>query len=389
MRQHLLTLCTALIGLSAMAGWAQSGTTGTAAPTASGAPELVANFYGPMPTGVSVSHHGRVFVNFPRWGDKVPYTVAELKNGKTVPYPDLAYNEIDRHDTFHHLIGVQSIVVDPKDRLWILDTGSVQFGPTQLGGPKLVGVDLATNKVFKTIYFPRSVVPATGYLNDVRFDLRRGHSGMAFMTDSGEHGPNGIVVADLGTGKSWRRLAYHPTSRAEYHFLPIVEGKPLMNRPRVGPPSYLKLGSDGIAISADGKRLYYCPLASRHLYSVSVDALADPKTTNAQVVSTIKDEGIKGASDGLESDAAGYIYATDYEHHQIKIGTPGGPYTTFVVSPHIYDWPDTMSIATNGYLYWNANQLQRMAGYHYGQDLRKKPYSMYRVKLSVKPVLLR
>ncbi len=388
MRKHLSAFCTALVGLCATAGWAQSDMTGSAS-TAGEAPELVANFYGPMPTGVSVSHKGRVFVNFPRWGDKVPYTVAELRNGKTVPYPDLAHNQIDRHDPFNHLISVQSIVVDPKDRLWLLDTGSIQFGPTQYGGPKLVGVDLTTNKVFKVIYFPRSVVPATSYLNDVRFDLRRGHGGLAFITDSGEHGPNGIVVADLGTGKSWHKLEYHRTARAEFHFLPVVEGRPLMNRPKVGPPSYLKLGSDGIAISADGRRLFYCALATRHLYSVSVDALADPNSPDAKVIGTIKDEGIKGASDGLESDAAGHVYATDYEHHQIKIWTPGGPYTTLVVSPHVYDWPDTMSVATNGYLYWNANQLQRMANYHNGRDLRVKPYSMYRVRISDKPVLLR
>lgn len=39
--------------------------------------EPVATFYGAMPTGVTVSETGRIFVNFPRWGDEVPYTVAE------------------------------------------------------------------------------------------------------------------------------------------------------------------------------------------------------------------------------------------------------------------------------------------------------------------------
>jgi hypothetical protein len=30
---------------------------------------------GPMPTGVAVSASGRVFVNYPKWGDEVPATV--------------------------------------------------------------------------------------------------------------------------------------------------------------------------------------------------------------------------------------------------------------------------------------------------------------------------
>jgi hypothetical protein len=52
---------------------------------------------GPMPTGVSVSAGGRVFVNFPKWG----------------------------------------IVVDSSEGLWVLDTGSPMFQPTKPGGPKL------------------------------------------------------------------------------------------------------------------------------------------------------------------------------------------------------------------------------------------------------------
>src|ERR1043166_1710222 len=42
--------------------------------------QLFAPITGPMPTGIAVSKTGRVFVNFPRWGDPVEFTVAELKN---------------------------------------------------------------------------------------------------------------------------------------------------------------------------------------------------------------------------------------------------------------------------------------------------------------------
>jgi hypothetical protein len=33
------------------------------------------------------------------------------------------------------LIWVQSVVVDPADLVWILDTGSIEFGPTIPDGP--------------------------------------------------------------------------------------------------------------------------------------------------------------------------------------------------------------------------------------------------------------
>src|SRR6266516_7018656 len=50
--------------------------------------QLVAGINGPMPTGIAVSKAGRIFVNFPRWGDPVEFTVAELKDGKPVAYPN-------------------------------------------------------------------------------------------------------------------------------------------------------------------------------------------------------------------------------------------------------------------------------------------------------------
>src|SRR5678815_5353008 len=50
---------------------------------------------GPMPTGIAVSHDGRIFVNFPRWGDPVEFTVAEIKGDVALPYPDLATNKLD------------------------------------------------------------------------------------------------------------------------------------------------------------------------------------------------------------------------------------------------------------------------------------------------------
>ncbi len=176
--------------------------------------EAVATFYGPMPTGVAVSHSGRIFVCFPKWGDRSDFTVAEVKDGRPVAYPDEAINRAEGGPAADRLISAQSVVIDPNDRLWIVDTGSIEFGPTSPGGPKLVGVDLATNRVFKTITFPPEVALPKSYLNDVRFDLRRGEAGFAFLTDSSDKGPNGIIVVDLATGASWRRLHDHPTTKA-------------------------------------------------------------------------------------------------------------------------------------------------------------------------------
>jgi len=350
--------------------------------------ELVATFTGSMPTGVTVAEGGRTFVNFPRWGDPVPFTVAEVKDGQPVAYPNEAVNQLDPARAAETFVSVQSVVVDPRQRLWILDTGSVKFEPVVPGGPKLVGVDLATDRVVKTIHFPPEVVLPTTYLNDVRFDLRRGQDGVAYITDSSDKGANGIIVVDLATGSSRRRLHDHPSTKAEPNFLPFVEGQSMMQRKPGQPPQYIKIGSDGIAISADGSRLYYCPLASRRLYSVDADALLDDGLADARVAATVRDEGMKPASDGLESDAQGRLYATAYEQNGIVRRGLDGLYETLLHDPRAL-WPDTLAVAADGYLYFTANQLHRQADYHGGTDVREKPYSLFRVKIDGTPVRLR
>ena len=354
--------------------------------------EPVAYFNGPMLTGVTVSHTGRIFVNFPKWGDDVDFTVAEIRDGQAFAYPSEKFNRTIPHDPGAALVSVQSVVVDPIDRLWILDTGSPLFEPTVYGGPKLVCVDLETNRVVRKILFPHDVALPTSYLNDVRFDLLRGAGGMAYITDSSQYGPNGIIVVDLATDESWRRLHDHPSTKAEtlQNFLPLVEGQPFLQQHadgtvQIGPA----MGSDGIAISADGSRLFYCPLGSRRLYSVATEMLADRSHDTAAVVASIVDEGDRGgASDGLESDADGFIYSTNYEHNAILRRGPDGIWQTLVHDPRLL-WPDTLSMATNGYLYVTANQLHRQPRYHQGQDLRQKPYVLFRIHVGSQPVLLR
>jgi len=147
------------------------------------------------------------------------------------------------------------------------------------------------------------------------------------------------------------------------------------------------MGSDGIAIAYDGSLLYYCPLVSRRLYSVSVDALVDPRIPDSQVALTVLAYGEKGASDGLESDSQGRVYATNYEQNAVLRRWPDGRLETLVHDSRVL-WPDTLSVARDGHLYFTANQLPRQARYHDGKDLRQKPYVLFRIKVDAKPVLL-
>jgi sugar lactone lactonase YvrE len=350
--------------------------------------EAVFEFHDAMPTGVTVASDGRIFINFPRWGDDVQFTVGEIQGGKLVGYPDAAINKFDPGRPSETLSSVQSVVVDAARRLWILDTGAPSFSEPVPGAAKLIAVDLATNKVAKTIVLPASAVLKSTYLNDVRFDLRQNRAGVAYITDSSLRGPGGIIVVDLESAEAWRRLSGHPSTSADPAFVPVVEGEEMAIRDVGKPPQAFRVASDGIALSADGNTLYYCPLSSRHLFSAPTSLLRDRSASEEEVARAVVDLGEKGASDGLEADDQGRLYAGDYEHDGIRQRRTDGEWRTIAHDPRIL-WPDTLSVATNGYLYFTANQLHRQALFHQGKDLREKPYTLFRVKIDAGPVLLK
>ncbi|KAI8945089.1 major royal jelly protein-domain-containing protein [Xylaria longipes] len=366
--------------------------------------EVVHAYYGQWPTGVTVSSTGRIFSNFPGGLDKTNVydgsnnviQVGEHTSLTTeVAYPNLEINHPPggaiNYTTLpptsanyqNHLIGVQSVVIDALDRLWILDTGRVQAPDGVLlsasyGGPKLVGVNLTTNEVFKTIVFPPSVAYPDSYLNDVRFDLHPSVSesgqGVGYITDSSSQGRNAIIVVDLDTGESWRHLGLAKSVRSESQFISFIWGQPTYYTEGSSPLTTNPTGSDGIALSADGETLYFGPFASRYMYSVPTARLRDRSPTSELLAQqSVVNHGQKGASDGFETDSNNLIYVGNNELNSINIFNPANGTTyPFVRDPRI-NWVDTMSAATDGYLYFTSNQLLEAE--------KTRPFGLFRAPL--------
>ncbi|KAF1968831.1 major royal jelly protein [Bimuria novae-zelandiae CBS 107.79] len=375
--------------------------------------EIVHLYNDQWPTGVTVSRSGRKFSNYPPGldanntndGSNGKYTVAELiGNNIERAYPSVEMNNPPggsiNYSTYptsganyqNYLIGVQSVVLDPLDRLWILDTGRAltpnsTLVPATYGGPKLIAVDLSNDQVVQTIVFPPTVAFADSYLNDVRFDLRphltESGQGAAYITDSSTEGRNGIIIVDLGSGKSWRHLDGTPEVRPERGFVASVWGDPLYYIPGPGQPlTYLPFGSDGIALGADGEDLYWTAVGSRTLYSISTERLLDQSLHSELLAqNAIRNRGEKGVSDGLETDTNSFIYAGNMEQEAISFFNPANASsTTFVRDPRI-NWVDTMSTGADGYLYFTVNQLSFSSAFYPGTDRRVRPFVLFRAKL--------
>ncbi|KAK5138009.1 hypothetical protein LTR08_005806 [Meristemomyces frigidus] len=385
--------------------------------------ELVHLYYDEFPTGIAVSSTGRKFSNYPGGLDKNDtnngsngkYTIAELTgDDRETPFPSAEINSPPggaiNYTTYppsgagyaNYFIGSQSIVIDPLDRAWVLDTGRVQtpngtLVPASYGGPKLVGINLTTNAIFQTIVFPTTVAYSDSYLNDVRFDLRphlsgiAGGKGVAYITDSSSEGRNGLIVADLGTGESWRHLDGSPTVHPVQQWLAYNWGMPLYGTNVGRPLSYLAFGSDGIALSADGATLYWKAVSSRYLYSIPTARLRD-NTPNSELLAqgSINNHGQTGITDGMETDTNDFIYHGNLEQNAISFFNPAnGSDTLFVRDPRI-NWVDTMSTTTNGWLYFTVNQLLFGPATFPGTDRRQRPFALFRVPLinnATKPLL--
>ena len=349
--------------------------------------EKVAEIRGAMPTGVAVSSSGRIFINYPRWGDRVEFTVAEVVNGQPVAFPSAAMNQQGDVSTQQdRIVSAQSVVIDPSGmNLWVVDTGSLRPQPISYGGPKLIQVDLRTNQVVRKILIDKAALEPETYLNDVRFLMQPGSPNYAFITDSSAKG--GIIVVDLTNGKSWRRLGDTPFTRSDPGFVPIVEAQVLMIREQGKPPQRFNVGSDGLAVSADGKRLFFRSLTSRHLYSVPIEALTNRGIKEKDLQRMVVDYGqVAGASDGLEADEKGGIYLTDYEHNAIHRFTGSSANMETIMYAAEAIWPDSLSLADDGYLYFTANQLNRQSQFHQGIDKRVQPYMIFRVKAQYRPI---
>ncbi len=303
-------------------------------------------------TGIAVTADGRRFVNFPRWTDDAPISVAEVqKNGSLRPYPDARWNEwrnaraneLSVEDRF---VCVQSIVPDGHGNLWVVDPGAPGNEKILPGAPKLVKIDLKTNRVAKIIPVPEDVALQGTYLNDIRFspDGRTG-----YITDSGTRGA--IIVVDLESGRSWRTLDGHPSTQVDKTVTVTLDGRPL-KRPDGRQPAF---AADGIAISNDGRTLYYQALTGKTLYSIDT-ALLRQEVPDTQRGASVKTVAQTQVTDGIWMSKAGILYLSSPSDYSIK--RLNGSTVETVMRDRRLRWPDTFAEGPDGRLYVTASHIQ-------------------------------
>lgn len=335
--------------------------------------EEVANFGAYQPIGVGVSQKPatppRIFITFPKTSGPYEYGLAEIVNGQRRPYPDAEWNRWDSLKPQDHFINVQALLVDQENTLWVLDPANPSDNPPISAGIKLLKINLSTNQVERTYRFEDLPREQTG-LNDVRVDTRQQ---IAYLSDPKRAA---IVVLDLKSGKSRSLLEQDKSTKDDPAFTLRIDGKEVKDKDGKA----FRSNVNGIALTADGKYLYYRPITQTKLFRIATQYLLDTKLSPGEVASHVETMGETGVSHGMIADAAGNVYLTDSQDKSVRRFTPAGRLETLVRDDRLL-WPDSFAVGADGYLYLTAAQIHRTKKYNDGQDKVEYPFRLYRIKL--------
>jgi len=338
-----------------------------AAPT----PELVAEFSSPdwVMNGVATTSDGRRFVVVQPLKSGQP-EVAEVTHSRPKPYPDAHWNSWHDGDDGHGIfVGVNALRIGPDRALWVVDRGAGFGTSLARGGPKVVRIDLATNRVTR-IYDLSSVAQGASFVDDIRFNGRH-----AYLTDAGRPA---LIVLDLKTGDARRVLENHPSTVASRPL--IAEGKALVDPS--GKP--IIVHADQLEVSGDGRWFFYQP-CSGPMSRIETRFLDDPSLTEALLESHVEAFADTPSTGGTAIDASGTIYLSDTERSRILKIAPDGTISTLFADSRLA-WVDAMWIDDAGKLWMPAAQLNRVPALNHGEDAVRWPIILYSIAIGAKPV---
>eukprot|EP01080_Neovahlkampfia_damariscottae_P003781 gene3781-6942_t len=300
--------------------------------------------------GVKLDSKGNIYTSSPRWLSKeCPATLMKLntKSNLFEPFPSWEINK-------KLLKSVLGFEIDSKNRIWILDM-ALSENNIEKNGMKLIIWDLNKNELIKIYTFKEGieVYRDNSFLNDIVVDDK---NDIAYISDSGmpvgegnSNFKSALLTYEMKTNRVNRYFESHKSMLPDPDVWIISSSKKCF----IDEP--MKTGVDGIALSCDKKTLYWTPLTSRSLYSISTKDLFKNDETKIKFVGHKKI-----ASDGLICSNKNECFVTDLETNSIySFNTKKNfkdSYKRVIKHDQFLIWPDTFSIFKNS-IYFVSNNL--------------------------------
>ena len=316
------------------------------------------------PGNVAVSASGRIFFTFHPEAAP-PISVAELVDGKPVPYPSMKFQE--------NFQSVLSLRIDRQNRLWTLDNANHGTGQ-----PRLLAFDLRTNEEIFRHDFSSEVAGLGSHLNDFQVgpDGRK-----IYIADASILAKTpAIVVFDIALRSSRRVLEGEESVTAE-PYIPVVDGREMV----LFGVFAIRPGVDSIALDKRGRWLYFGAVTSQHMYRIPRRDLDDVTLSQKRLRAKVERFAPKTMSDGITTDLLENLYVSDPEHSAIlKLG-PDRKIHTLLQDPRIR-WPDGFSFGPDGWLYVACSALHHVLGKSAAHVRSQAPYQIYRFRPGVEGI---
>jgi sugar lactone lactonase YvrE len=331
--------------------------------------ELVAESDTMIWNGVAVDAK-RIFVAGPRWTGSRGPALGLVEGGAVVPYPDAAWNAWrPGGDAAAAFVNVNAVHLGPDGDLWVVDTGSPDFGGDPLpGGAKLVRIDLRTNRVVRIYLFGSRIALPGSYVDDVRLNGRH-----AYLTDAGRPG---LIVLDLETGAARRVLDGHVSVTAPSDRDIELSGR-VIRAPNGSP---LRVHADPLEISPDGRWLYFGPLAGPWS-RIETRALGDAALAADALTQKVEPWADLPPVGGTALAADGTLYFTDLALNAVRARAPDGTVRTLLADPKLH-WVDAPFLDRRGNLWLPVPQMDRSDLFVGADGPRQWPVQLYRIKVS-------
>lgn len=312
------------------------------------------------PGNVAPGPNNRVFATVHPLGAPAAAQLIEITGRDSYkPWPDSAVQRGTGSATDAQIDTPLGIAIDSRNRLWITDMG------LNLGKTRVWSFDVATGRELHRIELPADVAPKGSFVQDLAVDAQAGWIYLADIANPG------LIAVEIASGKA-RRFSGHPALQAEPDATMVVGGVPTQFQ---GKPASVAVNP--ITLSKDRATVFFGAMNGKSWYAVPAKLLREG-ASDAQIGAAIRRVGSKPVSDGAATDGKGRHFFTNLNENGIDMLDASGKLKP-VVRNALLDWPDSVHVGSNGWLYVSVNQLHKTPAFTGGEDGGKPPYRVVRV----------
>lgn len=313
---------------------------------------------------VALTAEGAMFLGLPRWTGMrdTPSVVRVDSDGALQPFPGGAWNDWafgkPVQDAF---VQVNALHVFGDDTLWVVDQGAPDGKATLPGAQKVLQFDTRSGALLRALRFGEDILPAGARLHDLRI-----HGSRVYLTDAGL---GALVVHDLATGHTLRRLQAHP-------LLLQSEVQPLRGSGRRvlldADGGRLRLGCTFLEISPDGEWLYFST-PTGPFRRVPSALLCDAAIDDDSVAAAIQEVAPVPSIYGSAMDSHGNLYLANAEQRCIEVVAPDGRRAVLAADERLVG-PDAPFITRERRLLVPATQAELLPECDGGHNGIERPF---------------